>query len=144
VSFFVGNMSLNCDCESTSRSIVVRNGNDIHGTGTYLIRMLPAIVGGVFILAGVWTMVAPPSWDMRMMAFHSAEIAALPKANPLRWFHLFWRFALGSQRRKVLWGTVQIVNGVAWLLGEALLAIALDALLGMAILATYSFRRPSG
>jgi hypothetical protein len=47
-------------------------------------------------------MVAPPSWDVRMMAVHSAEIAELPKANPLRLFHLFWRFALGSQRRKVL------------------------------------------
>jgi hypothetical protein len=44
----------------------------------------------------------------------------------------------------MLWGTVQIANGVAWLLGEAPLAIALDALLGTAILATYSFRRPSG
>jgi hypothetical protein len=29
-------------------------------------------------------MVAPSSWDMRMMAVHSAEIVALPKANPLR------------------------------------------------------------
>ncbi len=89
-------------------------------------------------------MLAPSSWDVRMMAVHSAEIAELPKANPLRWFHLFWRFALASQRRKVLWGTAQIANGVAWLLGEAPLAIALDALLGTAILATYSFRRPSG
>lgn len=89
-------------------------------------------------------MVVPPSWDVRMMAANSAGIAELPKANPLRWFHLFWRFVRGSQTRKVLWGTVQIANGVAWLLGEAPLAIALDGLLGVALLAIYSFRRPRG
>jgi hypothetical protein len=76
-----------------------------------------------------------------MMAFHSMEIADFPKANPLRWFHLFWRFVLGSQTRKVVWGTLQIANGVAWLLGQAPLAIAIDALLGVAILAIYSTRR---
>ena len=106
--------------------------------------MLSAIVGVLFILAGVWTTVAPRSWDVRTMAVHSVEIAELPKANPLRWFHLFWRFVLGSQTRKVLWGSVQIANGVAWLLREAPLAIALDGVLGVAILAIYSLRRPRG
>jgi hypothetical protein len=109
--------------------------------------MLSAIASVVFILAGVWTMVTPRSWDVRMMAFHSIEIAELPKANPLRCFHLFWRFVLGSQTRKVVWGTVQIANGVAWLWGEATLAIAAIALtgvLGLTTLASYSLRRPRG
>jgi hypothetical protein len=103
--------------------------------------MLLATVSVLFMLAGVLTIVTPQSWDVRMMAFHSMEIADFPKANPLRWFHLFWRFVLGSQTRKVVWGTVQIANGVAWLLGEAPLAIAIDALLGVAILAIYYTRR---
>lgn len=106
--------------------------------------MLSATVGVLFILAGVWTLVAPRSWDVRMMAVHSVEIAELPKPNPLRWFHLFWRFVLGSQTRKVLWGTVQIANGVAWLFGEAALAIVLDGVLGVAILVSRSLRRSRG
>jgi hypothetical protein len=86
-------------------------------------------------------MVIPRSWDVRIMAVHSAAVAELPKANPLRWFHLFWRFVGRNQARRVLWGTVQIANGVAWLLGEAPRAIALDGLLGVTILAIFSFRR---
>jgi hypothetical protein len=53
---------------------------------------------------------------VRMMGLHSTEIAELPRANPLRWFHFFWRFVLGSWLRKVLWGMVQIGTGAALLL----------------------------
>ncbi len=104
--------------------------------------MLLATVSVLFVLAGVLTMVTPRSWDVRMMTFHSMEIADFPKANPLRWFHLFWRWVLGSHTRKVVWGTVQIANGVAWLLGEAPLAVALTGVLGLTTLATHSLRRP--
>ncbi len=118
----------------------LRDGNDVFSRGAYSVSVLSTIIGGLFIVAGLVTILTPRSWSEYMMAFHSAEIAALPRANPLRWFHLFWRFVAKTPVRKMLWGADQIGTGVAFILGQATLAIAFNGLLGVAVLVTRSLR----
>jgi hypothetical protein len=99
--------------------------------------------GVLLIIAGLWTMASPRSWDERLAASDSAEIAALPKANPLRWFHLFWRFVRETWLRKIAWGLVQVGVGIAFLTGRGTFAIYAVAALGVAILVTRLLRTRS-
>jgi hypothetical protein len=98
------------------------------------------LFGVLLIIAGLWTMASPRSWDERLAATDSAEIAALPKANPLRWFHLFWRFVRETWFRKIAWGLVQVGVGIAFLTSRGPLAIYAVAALGVAILVTRLLR----
>lgn len=101
------------------------------------------LFGVLLIIAGLWTLASPRSWDERLAASDSAEIAALPKANPLRWFHLFWRFVRETSSRKIAWGLVQVGAGIAFLAGSGPLAIYLVAALGVAIFVTRLLRAHS-